>query len=309
VDTSRPAVTAQPFAGEVTGPRLVLLSSLVGELVTEAREAERAIAEGRPRGAIIGLKSVDDDLGGYLTPGIHLLQAAPGAGKTSFCLQAAARCGVPALVISAEMSLKELFKRLIAQQTGTYLGRLRGELSAVEIEERALQTVRLCPMVAIVDGTTGFVPPSFIAQAVEALRARFGSGSVLVVLDSLHVWARGVQGGATEYETVTAACGSLHTLTKQIKCPVLAVSHRNRAGQERGGLHAGKATGELEYVADSVLELAPGEHTQPNVREVALWIHKNRNGQTGVMVELTFEGRLQLFREAEGYRANYSRRP
>jgi replicative DNA helicase len=270
-------------------------------LVADAAAAERAKQEGRPRGPVIGLQAVDADLGGYLAPGVHLLQAAPGAGKSAFCLQAAARCGCPALVVSTEMSVLEMFRRLIAQMTGVYLGRLKsGELTVAAVEELARRTASLVPQVAFMDGTGGFASPSFIREAVDALRARFGSEDALIVLDSLHVWARGAQGGASEYETITAACGSLHTLAQQIRCPVLAVAHRNRAGQREGGLHAGKGSGELEYAGESVMELQPGEITGNPEREVALWIHKNRNGTANVMVELSFEGRCQRFREA-GY--------
>jgi replicative DNA helicase len=113
--------------------------------VADAQAAHTAHATGQPRGAQTRLPQLDGILGGFLAPGVHLLQAAPGAGKTAFCLQAAADCGFPALFVTAEMPPLALFRRLIARATGTYLGRLQsGELAPEVVEALARRAAGSC---------------------------------------------------------------------------------------------------------------------------------------------------------------------
>lgn len=284
------------------GPRLLLLSDLVGELVADAEAAHDAYVSGKPRGPVIGLAQVDEELGSYLAPGLHLVQAAPGAGKTAFCLQAASDCGCPALYLTAEMPPLELFRRLIARATGTYLGRLkRGELPAAEVAARARQTAAHLPHVALLDATRAFASPDLIRSLAEMLRERMKASHVLVLIDSLQVWARGVgRADAGEYDRVTMAVEAASRVAAALACPILAPIHRNRMGQKEGGMHAGKGSGDLEYGAESLLELTPqqGSSNGGAVKSVTLTICKNRHGSQDVEVPLLFEGRVQTFQEA-----------
>src|SRR5215468_12256590 len=106
-------------------PKPTLLADLVGELRDDAQAAFDARESGQARGPQTGLNLLDDALGGYLAPGVHVLQAAPGAGKTAMGLQISSSCSFPALFVSAEMPTLELFRRLIARNTKTYLGKLK----------------------------------------------------------------------------------------------------------------------------------------------------------------------------------------
>ena len=122
----------------IDGLRPTLLADLVADLVADAEAAHVAYLTGRPRGPQTGLAAVDEALGGDMAPGVHVLQAAPGAAKTALALQMAATCGFPALYVSAEMQLLELLRRVTSRVTGTFLGKLKsGELPAAEVESGA----------------------------------------------------------------------------------------------------------------------------------------------------------------------------
>src|SRR5437762_2339317 len=97
-------------------PRLTLLSDLIGEFVADTEEAQKALESGKPRGPITSLPRLDEAIGGYFATGLHILQAAPGAGKSAFSLQIAATCQFPSLYITTEMGVLELFRRLIARE-------------------------------------------------------------------------------------------------------------------------------------------------------------------------------------------------
>jgi replicative DNA helicase len=288
-------------------PKVTLLSDLISAFVADTEAAAAARESGVPRGPVTRLPALDEALGGYLAVGLHLLQAAPGAGKTAFALQVAAMCGFPSLFVTAEMGTLELFRRLIARETGTFLGRLKsGELGVREAIRLATLTAEKVPHLALMDGTLAYASPEIILDAAGALRERAGAKHVLVIIDSLQFWSRSARGGdkellaASEYDLINAGLSSASRIGAELSCPILAVSHRNRQGNKgEGGLHAGKGSGDLEYMAETVLDLTRKDD-QPDAAgevEVKLAIHKNRHGVPGLSFPLRFCGRVQEFRE------------
>ncbi len=288
-------------------PVVTLLAELVKDFVADAEAAAIAREAGKPRGAITSLQSLDDALGGYLAPGVHILQAAPGAGKTAFALQVASDCVYPCLYVTSEMGLLELFRRLIARQTKTYLGRLKsGEFRADEAERLALQAIKNLPQLAFMDATRAYAAPLLIGDVANDLRTRFKSDHVLIVLDSLQIWAKSARrvapefANTSEYELLNAGLDAISSVGAKLQCPILAVSHRNRVGNRAdGGLHAAKGSGDLEYGAESVIDLTrkdeqPDADGETNIKAT---MQKNRHGIPGISFNFAFSGRLQSFRE------------
>jgi replicative DNA helicase len=289
-------------------PPTIDLADLITEFVADTDAAAEAARNNRPRGAITGLAKLDEHFGNYLSPGVHVLQGGPGAGKTAMALQAASDCRCPALFVSAEMGYLELFRRLIARQTKTFLGRLKsGEISGQQARSLAVQTAKNLEHMRIMDATQIPAPGSIIVQNANNLREKFQSDNALVVIDSLHVWGRSasrLENNAVEmdeYSVINRALKSVASIASVLKCPVLTVAHRNRAGNKSdGGLHAAKGSGSIEYEAESVLDLNKETETDnaSGECEVKAKLQKNRNGAAGVFVKLTFSGRLQSFRES-----------
>jgi replicative DNA helicase len=288
-------------------PPVVPLAGLLADFIADADAAARARESGKPRGAITRLPSLDDALGGYLAPGVHVIQAAPGAGKTAFALQVASDCAYPCLYVTAEMGLLELFRRLVARQTKTFLGRLKsGELDNDESKRLALRTIENLPCLAFMDATQLYAAPLHIKDAAELLREQSKSEHVLIVLDSLQIWAKSVRRvvseptNTSEYDLITSGLDAISGVGAKLQCPILTVSHRNRAGNRSdGGLHAGKGSGDVEYCSESVIDLTrkdepPNFEGETNVKAT---IHKNRHGIPGVSFDFAFSGRLQNFRE------------
>ena len=287
-------------------PKLTLLSDVVSDFLADSEAAYLAHKSGLSRGPVTGFAQLDKEMSGYLAPGIHVIQAAPGAGKSAFCLQVAASCGFPALYVTAEMGVLELFRRTVARETETFLGRLKsGELGLEAATKLAISTAEKIPHLAFLDGTYGYASPEVIRDAAEALRERAGKEHVLIVIDSLHVWARsarssGEVASASEYELINAGLNGASQIASDLSCPILAVSHRNRAGNTgSGGLHSGKGSGDIEYIAETVIELTPTDEPENAAgnKEITLSIHKNRHGVLVKDIPLTFCGRLQKFSE------------
>ncbi len=297
-----------PNPTDTTAPQVTLLSDLISEFVADTEAAAAALASGIPRGPVTRISKLDRALGGFLAPGLHVAQAAPGAGKTAFALQVAAMCGFPALYVSSEMGLLELFRRLIARETGTFLDRLKtGELGIQEAIRLAVRTAEKVPHLAIMDATRAYAAPLAIRKAAESVRERAGAQHILVVIDSLQDWARsaldtdGKPLAASEYDLMNAGLSAAARIGAHLACPVLGVSHRNRQGNKSdGGLHAAKGSGDVEYKAETVIDLNRKDE-QPDAAgevEIRVSIHKNRHGIPGISFPLRFCGRVQEFREA-----------
>lgn len=295
-------------------PNPALLENLVASLLDEEETSRLAKLAGEAPGPCTGIASLDGELGGYLAPGVHTLLAAPGAGKTALCLQIAARCGCPALYVSAEMPRLELLRRLISRETGTFLGRLRGGEQSRESLLR-LGEIAVCnaPQLALFDAHEAAVSAqgnnatcASIASKADALRERFASKHVLVIIDSVTEWAplatlsETALGATSEYSLAESAVNGLRSMASALHCPVLAIAHRHRAGQGKDAdrLHSAKGTGRYEYISESVWDLNR-DFKVPADREgrvpAELTVLKNRHGATGTTIHLMFEGRLQKF--------------
>jgi replicative DNA helicase len=292
-------------------PNPALLGDLAGALLAEEALYRDARASGRAPGPVTGFATLDEELGSFLTPGLHPLLAAPGAGKTAFTLQVAAQCGCPALYVTSEMRRIELLRRIMARVTSTFLGKLRGgQLSHEELQARLAATARACPQLALYDATEQPISAADVQARAEALRRRFEARDVLIVIDSVTDWASSAMGedgdgaGLTEYALAEGALNGLKQIALNLKCPVIVVAHRNRAGQNARGaakLHSAKATGRYEYIAESVWDLERDTTQVPDSQgrtPATLTLLKNRQGGTGLSINLSFEGRLQKFTEA-----------
>jgi replicative DNA helicase len=285
--------------------RMVLARDLVDELVAENELAVEARRTGKSRGPLTGLKQLDQALGGFLADGVHVLQSSPGGGKSALALQMAANCGFPSLYVSAEMPILELFRRLIARETKTFLGRLKsGELSNSEITNLAKSAVEKTPYLAFLDAASGYVKPETLVEKTEILLSKTKTNKALVVLDSLQYWAKSLDSGS-EYEQISLGIRALSMVSASLSLPIIAISHRSRVGNKEGGLHASKGSGDVEYLAESVIELTRDKDSKVDASgkvTVTISIHKNRHGEVGRIIPLEFSGRLQLFTEKESAR-------
>lgn len=281
-------------------PQLSRLSNLLGAWETEAHAAWEARVNGTPRGPMSGFASLDRELGGCFSPGLHIVHGQPGSGKTAFALQIAASCGCPALFLSCEMAPLELLRRHTARVTGTYLGRLKsGELAPHDSFKLAHQACAEAPQLALADGTAAYAPPLWLRDAAQATRGEHKH--LLIVVDSVHSWAEGAPVEASEYDTLNAALLSLRQLAHWLGCPVLAVAERNRDSMKGGGLSAGAGTRKIEYGAETVLDLTRDMTKREDFTgnaEVKLKLAKNRHGAAGKELDFLFHGAKQSFSEA-----------
>lgn len=279
--------------------RPIILADLVEELVADAEETVRAAAAGEVRGPITGIEDLDDTLGYCLAPGLHVSTGDPGAGKTALALQIAARCQTPALFITAEQAPLELFRRHVARETGTSLKDLRRAAPRV-VRDLAARAAAAAPKLAFLDATVRPAMPGQIEGIAIGLRERFRCPHVLLVLDALQPWARGL-GAGNEYDLIQAGIGEMRSLTATLRAPAMILAHRNRAsaGDRTAGLTAAKGSADFEHMAETVLHLSAGKTNEEDAsrpeKSVSIHIAKNRRGPMGFTLDLLFNGATQLF--------------
>ena len=282
-------------------PIILRPAELIYDLVAEHEAALVAAKSGQSAFPTTGFGPLDCELGGRFHPGIHILQAAPGIGKTALGLQVATMTGHPSIFVTAETAPVELFRRIIARVASTPLADLKdpaamdGDMLLCLAELTAEQV----PGLVIVDATIAYAGAGFIKETIEKVRLEHDF-LPLIVVDSLQVWARSnpnTRGALTDYEVISFAVENLREIALALGSAVLAVSHRNRAGQQHGGLFASKGSGDIEYVAESVLELNRNPNSRPDgmgeVR-VELTVLKNRHGLAGTRFDMRFQRQLPI---------------
>jgi replicative DNA helicase len=300
--TSEPAATTpdQPM------PRLVRLADALADFNADAAAAHEARMTGKPRGAVSGLSTLDRELSGAFAPGVHALHGNTGSGKTALALQIAAHAQCPALFVSCEMTPAELLRRLTANLTSTYLGRLKsGEMRPDDAELLAMKAIASAPGLAFVEATQAAAPPEYLRECAHIVRGE--SKHLLIVIDSLHTWAQTLSvgiGGASEYEALNEAIRALQMLAAQLACPILMICERNRDSMKGGGVNAGAGTRKIEYQGETVLDLERKTEMPDGAGEVdiSLKLAKNRHGAAGKAIALKFNGALQRFSEPEAER-------
>ncbi len=290
---------------DVPTPKLYPLENLLGEAVNEACEAHEARRTGQPRGPITGLNRLDQKIGGALPKdALTMILGNTGAGKTAFAGQIAANCGCPAVYLTTEMAPVELLRRHTARATGVFLGRLKsGEMPPAEFERLARQTARELSVLTIADATTAYASVNYLADVVEA--AKGDAKHAVLVIDSLHTWARGSGTGANEYDTLNEHLTGLGRLAKHACCSIVVICEMNRASinASKDGAASNPNTGAgtrfIEYSADLLFDLNANKSADGGgEKAVTLTIGKNRNGAANETVKLEFNGALQRFREA-----------
>jgi replicative DNA helicase len=292
--------------GGMNNPKSYSLWDLAGNYHLDLLAKLEARAEGRVLGPVTGLSVVDDALGGHLPPGVNVLTGAPGAGKTALAVQVAAACGINAVYVTVETTPFDIFERVIVGRASPslLLSTLRsGGIDPDQLVDEIGLALDPAPPIVLVDARAAVADEGFVDGIIK--RHTVDNLPPLLVVDSLQVWARSLCHSSrplSEYELITEGVKILSRLAADKPVSILALSHRNRAGQERGGMFAGKGSGDIEYAAESLLELQNQPDSKPDARgEVAvdLRLVKNRRGAAGQVFKLKFKGEKQSFRLEE----------
>jgi len=271
----------------------------------QAAELARAISEleNSPDGVVglrTGLRDLDRVLCGLRPEQLLLIGARPAQGKSALALSIAenvARAGVPVLVFSIEMSVRQMVLRRVAMATGLSRGALaRGQFdrAALRIAEDQIRALPL-RLEALAD-------PS-VAQIVARMKAEHSRGRLgLAIVDYLGLVRSDARAG-TRNDEVAKMSRALKMAARSLGVPIILLSQFNRNVDHRENKAPSLAdfrdSGQVEADADVAIGIhAPNaENIDPAERsKVDLVVLKNRDGRVG-RVPVFFDHERTLFRD------------
>jgi replicative DNA helicase len=274
-------------------------------LTAHTNDLERRAAlvqEGKLTGIPTGLTELDQLLGGLQRSNYIILAGRPGMGKTSLMLTIllnAARLGVRVGMLSLEMSVDRLTRRLVAMETSISTTQQRsGKLTDDEWSRYYEAESRLAKLPIYLDHT-----PSMSPDAMRSVAHRFYGeyGIQLLMVD--YIGLMSIPGFDPKARTslITECSARAVQTCHELDIPLIMASQLNRDVENRADKRPAMSdlrdSGALEQDADVILMLYRDEEYNeatefPNQADV--FIRKHRDGATG-MVSLYFRKELTQF--------------
>jgi len=286
--------------------------TLVKDTLEEAFERIDKLSkhQGGLRGLPTGFVDLDNMLAGLQNSDLIILAARPSLGKSAlalnFALNIATQEKVPVGIFSLEMSKDQIVDRLISQQSGIDLWRLRtGRLSG---EGEDNDFLRIQQTLAILAEAPIYIDDAASSNILQmrsmARRLQAEKGLGLLIVDYLQLMEpRSSEGSLVQQ--MSEISRSLKSLARELNVPVLALSQLSRAVEHRTPpvprLSDLRESGAIEQDADVVMFIHREDRYRPeterkNIADII--IAKHRNGPVG-KVELYFDERTTSFRNLE----------
>jgi len=262
------------------------------------------------RGVSTGFTALDNMLAGFQKSDLIILASRPSMGKSAMAMNIASHIAIsekiPVGIFSLEMSRDQLVDRLIAEQAGIDLWRLRtGKLSAEGQDndfariQHALGVLSEAPIYIDDAGSANILQMRALARRLQA-----DKGLGLIIVDYLQLMEPR-NSMVPIVQQMTEISRSLKSLAKELNVPVLALSQLSRAVEQRTPqiprLSDLRETGAIEQDADVVLFIYREDRYRDDTerRNIAdIIIAKHRNGPVG-KVELYFDDTRVAFRNLE----------
>lgn len=272
------------------------------------------------------LSLLDSYLDGGLYEGLYTIGAVSSLGKTTLITQIAdniAQSGKDVLFISLEMARSELIAKSISRLTFINSGydsqqakTARGITTGKRYQNYSEKEKEL--ITGAVEKYKEFAPHMFIVEGMGELGVKqvreavnkhklFTGNTPVVIIDYLQILAPWNE-RATDKQNTDKAVMELKRISRDYKTPVIVISSLNRANYEEGiTMQAFKESGAIEYSSDVLIGLqfkGAGEKgfnvnnakTQA-IRNIELVVLKNRNGQTGGVIDYQYYPMFNYYRE------------
>ena len=253
-------------------------------------------------GITTGFADLNKKINGLQRTDLILLAARPAMGKTAFSLNlvqnAALKGDASVAVFSLEMSKEQLVQRMLSAQSNVELSKIKtGNLGESDWPRIIDGMAVLSEANIFIDDTPG-IKISEIRS--KCRRLKIEKGLDLILIDYLQLM-EGEGKNENRQQEIAKISRSLKILSKELDCPVVALSQLSRSPELRKDhrpiLSDLRESGSIEQDADIVMFLYRDEYyhddsEKKNIGEVI--IAKNRHGETG-NVELVWFGQVQKF--------------
>lgn len=306
----------EDLEGRVRFESIRNLEKILDEMVQEVKEIEESDGEELP-GVPTGFEKLNEAIGGY-QPGLHILAARPGMGKTAF-MMSSALAGAKSkrkrsekkhriLIFSLEMEDIQLAKRMVANESNIHSRLLyRGGMKKAKYWDQFLETVEKIKAIDIeIIAAAGW---SLSEISYRVMKEQRGKGVDAVWIDYLQLIEPDHRKNGTREQEVSAISRGLVKLSLSLHIPVIALSQLSRKVEERGDkvprLSDLRESGSLEQDAMNVYFLyrawyyeVQDDPEQPLEDDASLIVAKGRNCTLG-RVPLKFDGNRTRYWDPE----------
>lgn len=266
------------------------------DTLTAILDAIEAIEAGPGEAVPSPWVDLDRLTGGWRPGAVYVIAGRPGTGKSVIGAQAsvhAALHGHPALVVSCEMTRREVVNRWLGALGGVDLSPARladRKLTEGEWDKVSAAQAKLADCALSIDDRSTVSVADIRARARDAMRRHGSLG--LVVVDYLQLLTPARLGrDASRQEQVADMSRSLKVMAGDLQVPVLLLAQLNRGPESRTDRRPRvsdlRESGSVEQDADVVLLLHRDEEKAPD--DLEMGVGKNRGGPTG-SAELRWEG-------------------
>lgn len=257
-------------------------------------------------GMLTGLRDLDGKLSGLKNGDLVIIAARPAMGKSTLAVQIAyniAEHGLPALILSQEMSYQQLADRLIASAGRVSMTAITtGKIEQDEWDKIAVGISKLHEIPLYLDDQ-GSMTIADVCSKARMLKRKHGLS--LLVVDYLQLMSGNSDNRNTAIEEISRG---LKSLAKELHIPVIALSQLSRECEKRQNkrpmLSDLRDSGAIEQDADVVMFIYRDEEYNPQTNEpgiAEILIRKNRQGKTGD-IRMLFAGDYSRFDDlAHGY--------
>lgn len=251
------------------------------------------------QGVKTGIRALDAILGGLQPSDMAVLAARPSVGKTALSLSimrhAALDLGIPTLMFSLEMSVRQLMTRHAMATDHLNPDRIyhqwqaKAEIAKLESFQKRWERVPC----EIVD------QPGLNAIQMRSAAKRFAqkhrSKTGLIIIDYLQLMTGDSK--KRREEQISEISRRIKALARELDWPVLALSQLNREGDDgEPKLSQLRESGAIEQDADIVFMMWRPKQDDGE-RWIKIKVAKNRNGPIGDAM-LWFDGSTQTFSES-----------
>lgn len=264
------------------------IRDVINDVAEEIQETIKLKEKGMSVRVGTGFPTLDHyTFGGWAAGQLIILAARPSVGKTSIMLQmarAAAAGGFPAMILSLEMTKKELGRKfLYGTNIITPQEVMSGSVDWGAFDEAAAKIAQL----PITINDTAKSLSSIVSKF--SLAAQRGECKVAFV-DYLGLMSDGEDSKLTLVQQVTKITKTLKSAAKRAGIPLIVLAQLNRDMSKEGRapqLHDLRDSGSIEQDADIVIMLEQeknpvGDADAPN--QVKMWLRKNRQNRKEICI-------------------------
>ncbi len=278
------------IAGSLNSKQIQHVSTIVDAINEDRKNAKKDTV-----GIQSGIRELDEITGGWNKTDLIILAARPGMGKSGAAITYilnAAKSGHPVGFFSLEMSEKQVVNRMISQEAGVSITRIkRNQLSDSEKIKLEKAGIEISKFPIYVDDTPAI---SIMELRAKARRLRNKYGIELIVIDYLQLMTDGGKNKSRDQE-IGGITKSLKGLAKEMLIPVIALSQVGREVEKKNKKHQRPAlsdlreSGSIEQDSDIVIFIYRPEYYDKeacdesgnSLKGVAEKIvAKNRDGET-----------------------------